>query len=79
MEIKEKIINRINEIEDPVMLKMLYRLVSTEPEMEPYEMTKEELQSIEKGVSDFENGRWFTQEETDNIYMKWRNEKLNGL
>ena len=79
MEIKEKIINRINEIEDPLMLKMLYRLVSTEPEMEPYEMTKEELQSIEKGVSDFENGRWFTPEETDNIYMKWRNEKLNGL
>ena len=79
MEIKEKIIKRINAIDDPVILKEIYRLISLESEMEVYEMTEEERQGVEQGISDFKNGRWFTQEEADNIYKKWREERLNGL
>ena len=79
MKIKDKIIRRINSIEDRATLEEIYRLVSVESEVsEIYHFDPEEQLSVQRGIEDADAGRMISQEDSEKLFDKWVKEKLNG-
>ena len=79
MKIKDKIIRRINSIEDRATLEEIYRLVSVESEVsEIYNFDPEEQLSVQRGIEDADAGRMISQEDSEKLFEKWVKEKLNG-
>lgn len=82
MTLKEKIIDRINSIEDKEALKEILRLVSIEPKIENekmYEFDEWEMQQVKEGMDDIKYGRTYTQEEASKLISEWLKEKSSGL
>ncbi len=80
MGIKEKIISRVNTIDNPKILSSILNLISSETETdEVYQFTDDERAHVSQGIEDAENGNVYSQEESDNIISKWLDEKSSGL
>ena len=80
MSIKEKIINKINAIDNPDILNSILNLIVNESEAEEiYQFSEEEKQMVQEGIEDVKNGNVFNQQESDNIISKWLEEKSSGL
>lgn len=72
MSTKEKIIARINLIEDEALLDEILRLISIESDLdEVYHLTKEQQSAVEEGLNDVENGRVYSQKEADKLIKEW--------
>jgi len=72
MNIKEKIKDRINSINDPQLLDELLRAVELEYEIEhAVELCKSEINAIDIGVSDAEAGKLFSNAEASQLVKKW--------
>jgi predicted transcriptional regulator len=65
IELKSKIIDKVNLIEDEIILRRIYNLISTEPEV--YKLSDAEAKAIEIGLRDIDNGRIYTSEEARKI------------
>jgi predicted AAA+ superfamily ATPase len=73
---KEKIIAKINEIEDEQLLKEILSLINIESELgETYELTEEQKSAVNEGLNDFNNGRFYSQNEADELIKKWLENK----
>ncbi len=73
---KEKIIAKINEIEDEKLLKEILSLINIESDLgEIYELTEEQKSAVNEGLSDFDNGRFYSQMEADELIKKWLENK----
>ncbi len=81
MSIKEKIIERVNAINNPEILEDILNLITIEKDIPNiYNFRKDEKESVLKGINDVKNGRVFNQFEADKITQKWLEEEdLNGL
>ena len=73
---KEKIIAKINEIEDETLLKEILSLINIESELgEIYELTEEQKSAVNEGLNDFNNGKFYSQTEADELIKKWLENK----
>jgi len=80
MGIKEKIISRVNTIDNPKILSSILNLISAETDTDDiYQFSDKERAQVQQGIKDADNGNVFSQEESDNIISKWLDEKSSGL
>ncbi|WP_026450949.1 hypothetical protein [Aequorivita capsosiphonis] len=80
MTVKQKIIDRVNSIEDETVLNEIYNLISTEKKIDKvYEFSSNELKQVNEAIDDADNGRYFTQKESEKLIAKWFQEKSVGL
>jgi len=80
MSVKQEIINRINEIDDSMVLDEILRLVSVKPNNETvYHFTKDERKSVEEGLEDLDAGRFYTNEKANKLIATWLSEQSIGL
>jgi hypothetical protein len=80
MTLKQRIIERVNSIEDENILNEIFNLISAEKDFETvYEFSPSELQLVNEGIEDANKGRSYSQEETEKLVAKWLQEKSDGL
>lgn len=80
MSIKELIINKVNAINNPKILKEILSLISIESETEEiYRFSDDEKKLVFEGISDADNGNSYNQQESDKMILKWFEEKSGGL
>jgi len=71
-ELKLEIIKKLTEIEDEVVLEEIYRLVAAESDIEGiYNLTTEEIRSIQAGLEDAKAGRVYSTEEAKQVVKQW--------
>lgn len=73
-ELKEKLIGRINQIQNDELLEEMYRLVSNEDEdadFNVYELSQDQLNAVEEARKQFKNGLFLSGEQADNEIEKW--------
>lgn len=76
MEIKQKIIEQINSIEDRSILEEIYRLISYRKNIERiYEFSEDELSQVKEALGDADSNRYYTQRESENLITEWLHEK----
>ncbi len=79
MTVKDKIIERINSINDPDILSEILDLISAESTLtDVYITSPEEKEAREEGLTDIQNGRIHTQEESNQTISLWLQEKFGG-
>jgi hypothetical protein len=80
MTLKQRIIERVNSIEDENILNEIFSLISADKDFETvYEFSPSELQLVNEGIEDANSGRSYSQEETEKLVTKWLQEKSDGL
>jgi predicted transcriptional regulator len=72
MDIKERIKQRINDINDPKLLEELLKAVELESEIEHLEdLTEDEKKAIDKGISDADSGKLHSNLEASQLVKEW--------
>ena len=71
LEIKKKLINEINEVEDIQLLNALYRILTAKKNEEVYQLSKEQVAAIEEAQEQYSNGRYFSNDEVDQEIEEW--------
>ncbi len=72
MDIKDRIKERVNEINDPRLLDEILKAVSLEHEIEHIdELTNSEKQAIDEGIADAELGNLHTNSEARHLVKEW--------
>lgn len=80
MTVKQKIIERVNSIEDENILNEIFSLISAEKDFETvYKFSSAEMQQVSDGIEDADNGRYYSQNESEKLVAKWLQEKSDGL
>ena len=80
MKVKQKIIERINSIEDETILNVIYSLISIERDFEKiYKFSPTEFQEVNEAINDADNGRYYTQKESEKLIAEWLQEKSAGI
>lgn len=75
MTVKQKIIEQINAIEDEHILQEIFRFISAEMNLEKtYKFTPSELERVNEGIDDADNGRYLSQNESETLVAKWLQE-----
>ena len=77
MNVKERIKERINNINDPKLLDELLKAVELEYEIEHVDqLTDDEKKAIDEGISDAELGKLHSNSEASQLVKEWLNLKL---
>lgn len=72
MEMKERLIGRIREIENEDILAEAYRLLGIQDDIQvPYELSTEQKSAIVEARNQIRNGHYLTNEEADNEIDEW--------
>ena len=72
MNIKERIKEKVNNINDPQLLDKLLKAVELEHEIEHIdELTDHEKNAIDEGISDAESGKLHSNSEASQLVKKW--------
>ena len=72
VELKKRLIKRIERSKDSALLREAYRLMGTDAaDLEPYKLTKEQQVSINKGKKDVKAGRTLTEREANKAVDEW--------
>lgn len=80
MTVKQKIIEHVNSIEDEKILQEIFSLISAEKSFETvYKFSSSQLQKVNEGIKDADNNRYYTQNESEKLAVKWLQEKSDGL
>lgn len=79
MNVKEKIMERLNSIDNPELLNEILDLISAETEVEEiYRLNSSERKNVQEGIDDAKEARIYSQDEADNLISQWLNEKSGG-
>jgi len=71
IELKEKLIARINDTDDSELLNQISRLIDLESQAdEVYKLSPDELNAVNDGINQIDNGMFFTNEEARKIFDK---------
>ena len=71
-DIREKIISKVNKIENQELLEELLKAVELEHEIdEIQELSNEEKDAIDEGIKDAENGNTHSNKEANELVKKW--------
>ncbi|MEQ9375882.1 MAG: hypothetical protein RIG68_11925 [Imperialibacter sp.] len=80
MNIKEKIIERVNGINDPQLLDELLQAIELEHEIEHFhQLTSEEKMAIDEGIKDADAGSLHSNAEASQLVKEWLKSKLHHL
>lgn len=72
MNVKERIKERVNEINDPRLLNELLKAVELEHEIEHIdELTDTEKKAIDEGISDADSGKLHSNTEASQLVKEW--------
>jgi hypothetical protein len=72
IELKEKLIEKINSTDDVELLKELLLVIDFESKSEDvYEMSPGEIEAVNEGLKQFKNGQWITHEESNKRVDEW--------
>lgn len=72
LELKKRLINRIQRSRNSALLREAYRLMGTGAEaIEPYKLSKAEATSINKGKQDVKAGRVLSAKEANKAVDRW--------
>ncbi len=75
VELKKKLINRINKIEDELLLQDMSRLIDIEEdESDIYYFTKEEKDAVEEARKQYARGEYLSNEEANKLFDEWSGE-----
>lgn len=73
-ELKHKLIERVNELEDDIMLHDLIQLIDAyKGDDEVYKLSDKHIKAIREAVEQIENGDCLTNEESDKLTNEWLN------
>ncbi|MEQ8553640.1 MAG: hypothetical protein RIC06_20840 [Cyclobacteriaceae bacterium] len=74
--LKERLIKRIQETTDPDRLKEVYRLLEIDfDDQEIYELSDDQRAAIHEGQQQIDQGKYLTHEQANEEIKKWLNEK----
>lgn len=72
VELKKRLIKRIERSTDSALLREAYRLMGTDAAgLEPYKLTKEQQGSVNKGKKDIKAGRKLSEREANKAVDEW--------
>lgn len=72
--LKERLIDRIKEIDDEDILAEAYRLLGTDPDLEePYPLNAEQKAAIEGARAQIKSGNYLTDNQADKEIDEWLN------
>lgn len=72
MNVKEKIINKVNSIQDPALLEELLKAAELEHEIELLQdLNSQEKEAIDKGIEDAEAGNLHSNEDASQLVKEW--------
>jgi predicted transcriptional regulator len=72
LELKKRLINRIQRSRDSALLREVYRLMGTDAEpLERYKLTKAQQASINRGKKDIKAGRTLSEREANKAVDEW--------
>jgi hypothetical protein len=75
LELKQKLINSIKEIDNPELLKEVFRLLEIEnEEAEIYKLSEEEKKGIEEARAEIQAGKYISDENANKDIDKWLKE-----
>jgi hypothetical protein len=71
-ELKSKIIDHLNAIEDEDVLREIYELIASESQLaSTYSLTEQERNAIEEGIKDLEEGNLYSSKQADDLLREW--------
>lgn len=72
VELKKRLIKRIERSKDSALLREAYRLMGTDAEgLEPYKLTKQQQASVNKGKKDVKAGRTLSERVANKAVDEW--------
>ena len=72
VELRKKLIEKIQKTENEVLLEEAYRLLELETEdIEVYNLTEEQRKAISEGREQIKNGKFLTDDEASNEIDEW--------
>lgn len=72
MNTNERIIARVNDINDPQLLEELLQAIELEHEIEHFhQLTSDEKLAIDEGIEDAESGKLHSNSEASQLVKKW--------
>jgi len=72
VELKKRLIKRIERSKDSALLREAYRLMGTDTaDLEPYKLTKEQQASVDRGKKDIKAGRKLSEREANKAVDEW--------
>ncbi len=72
VELKKRLINRIQRTRDSALLREAYRLLGTDAgDLEPYKLSKEQQDSINKGKKDIKEVRILSERQANKAIDEW--------
>ena len=75
LELKKKLIKRINNIEDELLLQEMSRLAGIgDEESDIYYFTKEERDAVEEARKQYARGEYLSNDETNKLFDEWLDE-----
>jgi len=75
IELKKLLINRIAEIDDESFLKAIKTILDSKFQSQVYNLTKEQEEEINESKKQIEEGLFVSQDEMNNEFKKWLDEK----
>lgn len=75
LDLKKKLIKRINSLDDDLLLQEISRLAGIdEEESDIYYFTKEESDAVEEARKQYERGEYLSNEEANKLFDEWLDE-----
>jgi len=72
VELKEKLIEKINGLDDEGKLERIAFMIDIEAKLgDIYEMSPDESEAVKEGLDDLDNGRWISNEEANKRADQW--------
>ena len=72
LELKKRLIGKINQTENHELLEVMYRLITEEEAgLEIYELSDDQISAVEEGQQQFENGQFLKSEQADKEIEEW--------
>lgn len=71
-ELKQRIIDRLQDIEDKSLLNEVLRIIEVESDTEKvYQLTEAEERAVNEGIADYKAGRVYSDEEANQKIREW--------
>lgn len=74
-EVKNKLLDKIEQIDDPKIIHEIYRLIGIDLEEDVYQTNDAQKKAIEAGLSEIKEGKTLTEKEANKQTSKWLDKK----
>lgn len=74
VQIKSRLIDKIQNSENEVLLEILLNIMEDQELEEPVELTQAQIEAIKSGLEEIESGKYITNEEANRQTEEWLNQ-----